>query len=142
MSNENWPPGTRGVHARPDLISETELQNTIIDMARVMGYLVYHSHLSRRSEPGFPDLVVLSQPPMHSRLIFIECKAEKGRLTKGRISPRTGRYLPGQEDWIHALKQCVQSEESWELGSPVEVYVWYPHDLEKINSILAGEKLI
>lgn len=113
-------------------VSEAQLQDTIIEMARAMGFLVYHTHRSRFSEPGFPDLVLMSQEPMRPRLIFIECKAEGGRLTKGRISPRTRRYLPGQQDWVDAFGRCAGE------FSPVEVLVLYPRNLDDIERILAA----
>jgi len=42
-----------------------------------MGWWSYHTHDSRRSTPGFPDLVLIRPP----RVMFIELKRETGRLT-------------------------------------------------------------
>lgn len=39
-------------------MTEGELQQAIIDLARVLGLLIYHPYDSRRSEPGYPDLTI------------------------------------------------------------------------------------
>jgi VRR-NUC domain len=58
---------------------EDKLQAHVVDAAHRLGYLTYHTHDSRRSAAGFPDLVLL-----HTRtgaLIFAELKSTSGRLT-------------------------------------------------------------
>lgn len=81
--------------------SETELQNAIIDYARARRWLVYHTHNSRHSEKGFPDLVLVRAP----RLIFAELKRQQGKVSLE------------QQLWIDKLDGC-----------DVEVYVWRPSD--------------
>ena len=117
------------------VISEAQLTQTIIEMGRALGFLVYHTGDSRRSEPGVPDLLMVSQPPMRPRVIFMELKKTKGRLTKGRLSPRTGRYLPGQEDWFNALYRCDVRRSASE-GSMVEVYLVRPGDMDGVEGFL------
>lgn len=34
---------------------EKDFQQRVINLAESLGYLVYHTHDSRRSQPGFPD---------------------------------------------------------------------------------------
>jgi hypothetical protein len=58
-------------------MSEAELQAAVIDLARRLGWLVYHTHDSRRSPAGFPDLVCV-----RDRVIYIELKTEKGGLSE------------------------------------------------------------
>lgn len=58
-------------------MTERELQENVLSLAKALSYLSYHTHDSRRSQPGFPDLV-LAKP---GRLIFIELKTAKGKLT-------------------------------------------------------------
>lgn len=41
------------------LISERQLQATVIDLAKAYGWRYYHTYDSRRSPEGFPDLVLL-----------------------------------------------------------------------------------
>jgi hypothetical protein len=51
-------------------MTEKQLQGAVVELAKRLGYLVYHTFDSRRSNPGWPDLV-LCKPP---RLIFAELK--------------------------------------------------------------------
>jgi hypothetical protein len=76
-------------------MSEKELQQTIVDTARLLGWMVYHTHDSRRSEPGFPDLVLVH--PKRGRLMFVECKSATGRVT------------PEQTAWLDALALAGQT---------------------------------
>ena len=94
------------------LITEKEFQGTVIDMARTFGWMVGFTHDSRKSEPGEPDLRLVRPP----RGIFAELKTINGKLSKGRWS-KSGRYLPGQDDWRDALMRC-----------DVEYYLWRPDD--------------
>lgn len=59
-----------------DLISEKDLQQTIVDAARRLGWAVYHTHDSRKSTPGFPDLVMLRG----ERCLVFELKTARGRV--------------------------------------------------------------
>ena len=51
-------------------ISEKDFNHTITLTARAFGWLVYHTYNSRRSEPGFPDLVLVKG----NRILFREVK--------------------------------------------------------------------
>lgn len=59
-------------------ISEKEFQAQVLDLARLTGWLCYHPHDSRRSAPGFPDLVLVRPPvvedaeldPLTERLVL------------------------------------------------------------------------
>jgi len=68
-------------------MTERQLQEAIIAAARALGYLCYHVYDSRRSVPGFPDLVLLRG----SRAIVYELKTERGRVR------------PEQHDWLAAF---------------------------------------
>jgi hypothetical protein len=70
-------------------MTETELQNAVIDLAGRLGWLSYHTHDSRRSTAGFPDLVLVH--PTSGALIFAELKSATGRVT------------PEQDQWLRAL---------------------------------------
>ena len=82
-------------------MTETQLQDGLIDAARRLGFLVYHSADARRSEPGFPDLVIVG----HGRILVCECKTQKGRV-RGPAVTRRGRVLPGQRDWLTAFDKA------------------------------------
>lgn len=70
-------------------------------LARRLGYLVYHTHRSDGSDPGFPDLVLLKG----SRIIYAELKTQGGRVS------------PAQRDWLEGLQAAGH-----------EVHVWRPSD--------------
>ena len=84
-------------------MTETELQNSIIELCKWKGYLHYHTHDSRKSEEGFPDLNLAHEET--GRLIYVECKSEDGVVSAGQIK------------WGLAL-----------VKSDAEYYLWRPHD--------------
>jgi hypothetical protein len=72
-------------------ITERELDRQVMDLAKVFGWsLSYHTWVSVKSAPGFPDRVFVRPP----RILFVEEKAEKGKVS------------PAQEKWAEALKAC------------------------------------
>ena len=107
------------------MITEAIFQDSIIELARMLGWYVYHPHRSDRSEPGYLDLTMVH--PEAKRLLYAEVKSAKGKLTEGRVN-KHGRWMPGQIDWYNAL-----------LGTGrCEVYVWRVGEieLEEIAEIL------
>lgn len=102
-------------------ISEKQFMAQVVQLAKMLGWRVYHTHDSRRSEPGFPDLVMVrviyGDVATAGRTIFAELKAEKGRLTAE------------QAEWYLALKH-----------SGDEVYVWRPSDFDEIQRTLTSER--
>jgi len=110
------------------LITEKELQATVIDLARQLGWIVGFTHDSRKSEPGEPDLRMVH--PVQHRVIFAELKTVKGKLTKGRYNKSGNRWLPGQDEWQDALTSCPG----------VDYYLWRPDGLDgEIERILRDE---
>ena len=104
------------------LITEKDFQATVIDLARTYGWIVGFTYDARKSEPGEPDLRMVRPP----RVIFAELKTVKGKLTKGRYN-KSGRWLPGQDQWQDALISCPG----------VEYYLWRPDGLDgEIEQIL------
>lgn len=82
-------------------LSERQWQQLVIDFARIHGWRHYHTHDSRRSAAGFPDLVLVRG----AELVFVELKSEKGRLSAE------------QELWLLALG-----------ATGAEVHAWRPSD--------------
>lgn len=82
--------------------------------------LAYHTHDSRRSAPGFPDLVLVH--PRKQRILLAELKRD------GEY-PKTEQRL-----WLTGLS-CV------EAAAPhvVSVRLWRPRDWESIVKELGGE---
>jgi hypothetical protein len=62
----------------------------LIDAAERLGYLVHHETDSRKTAPGFPDLLIVG----HGTLFAIECKSRREKLRPG---------MPGQADWLAAF---------------------------------------
>jgi hypothetical protein len=91
-------------------VTEKAWQATVLEAARTCGWLVYHTHNSRRSQPGFPDLVLV-----RDRVIFVELKAEDGKLSHA------------QADWLAALGRAG-----------ADVHCWRPSDWDLVSATLGG----
>jgi len=102
-------------------MSEAELQANVIDAAKKLGWLVYHSrktatrrrdgtivyHTPLSGDKGFPDLFLAR----NGRHIISELKSEKGKLSAD------------QRLWIEALGGLGQGHH---MGQLVGVFVWRP----------------
>lgn len=84
MTTRRWG---RTVASGP-YVTEKALQATIVAVAKLCGFRVYHTFDSRRSAPGFPDVCCVKG----KSLIFIEVKTESGKLTGD------------QAEWLTALR--------------------------------------
>ena len=91
-------------------LTEKEWAAQVVQLAQTLGFKRYHTYRSTRSAPGWPDEALV-----RDRLILLELKAEKGRLSDA------------QKDWIRAL-----------LAAGVEVYVARPSDLEDLAQVLTA----
>lgn len=101
--------------------TEADLMAFVRRTARTMGWGCYHTAFSMKSDPGFPDLVLVKPP----RIIFAELKRE-GLLPTVSRQGRNRRWLKGQIDWLDEL-----------TGVPAaEVYLWYPSDQYDIGLLL------
>lgn len=67
-------------------MTEKQFQELVVGMAKALGWRVYHTFDSRRSQPGFPDLVLV-----RDRIVYLELKTE------------TGKVSHDQAAWIAAL---------------------------------------
>ena len=95
---------------------EADFQDQLIAVARRFGYRAYHTHNSRRSEPGFPDLVLAS--PRQRRVIFAELKTATGQLSDDQAWWAGVLTAAGEEyhlwrfkDWDAALAILTQKPE-------------------------------
>jgi hypothetical protein len=95
------------------LVSEKALLEQVRQLARMLGWMTYHPHLSRWSERGFPD-VTLVKPP---RLVFLELKSQ------------TGRVSTEQAEWLAALNAC----------DGIVARVIRPSDFDDVVAILRGD---
>lgn len=90
-------------------MSEKQWQWLVVNLATSLGYLAYHTFDSRRSNPGFPDLVLVG----NGKVIYAELKTEKGRVR------------PEQKKWLKALK-----------SNGAEAYLWRPQDYDAVREYL------
>ena len=93
-------------------MTERQLQDAVIDMAKIFNWLVMHQRPARtergwrtaiQGDPGFPDLVMVRG----ARLIFAELKSAKGRvdfhqatwLNRLNLVPGVEQFCWRPEDW-------------------------------------------
>jgi hypothetical protein len=92
---------------------EKRFQARVLQAAKEHGWLCYHTHDSRRSQPGFPDLVLVRP----GALLFAELKSATGKLTQEQVQ------------WL-SLLQSVPG---------VEAVVWRPGDWQTVQLRLDRE---
>ena len=80
---------------------EAEWQQQVIELATLSGWIVYHTHDSRHSAAGFPDLVL----------------ARPGELLMRELKTDIGKVRPEQQAWLDALQ-----------AAGADVDVWRPRD--------------
>ena len=96
-------------------ILERDWQRQVRQLAETLGYRrAYHTFDSRRSDTGFPDLVLCS--PARRRVVFLELKREKGKLTDT------------QAWWVRDLHRAG-----------AEVYVARPRHFQALAAILGPQ---
>lgn len=91
-------------------VSERAFMQNVMELAKLYKWMVYHTHDSRRSQPGWPDLILVRGP----RCIAAELKSAKGRLTAA------------QREWLTALSGIAG----------IETYCWRPDDWSTIVELL------
>jgi hypothetical protein len=95
-------------------MTEADLQDVIVTLARLRGWLVAHFRPARTERgwrtpvaadgAGFPDLVLVH--PERGRLVVAECKSDRGRVTADQMR------------WLAAFS-----------AAGVETHIWRPEDL-------------
>jgi hypothetical protein len=88
---------------------ERDFQQAVIDFAVALGWDYYHTFDSRRSNPGFLDLVL-----WRDRQVEAEVKLQKKQPT---------------------AEQCMRLE--WLQTHGHEGYLWFPQDWEEIEGVLS-----
>jgi VRR-NUC domain len=92
--------------------SETAFQDRVVALAKAAGWQVYHPYDSRKSAPGWPDLVLMRD----REVLFRELKTDSGRTTAE------------QRGWLDGLEAAGQ-----------DVEVWRPRDWDRIVQRLGSE---
>jgi hypothetical protein len=99
-------------------MTESEFQRTVCEALRVLGWRFCHFRPGRTSrgwrtpitgDAGYPDITAVRG----DRVVFVELKAEKGRLSQE------------QATWLAALGRAGQS-----------VHCWRPSDWDVIEEVL------
>jgi len=85
------------LHAQALAMTEKDLLEQCRAATKTLGLLCYHTYSSRRSEPGFPDLVIVGR---HGLLIR-ELKQQRGKVT------------PAQSIWLNALDDAGVNADVW-----------------------------
>lgn len=90
-------------------LKESAFQARVVAMAKANGWEIYHTHDSRRSEPGFPDLVLI-----RGRVLLVaELKVKRNKTTAA------------QERWLELFR-----------GVGARVFLWRPEDWAQIRAEL------
>tara|TARA_Y100000310_G_scaffold317685_1_gene370820 strand:+ start:3253 stop:3537 length:285 start_codon:yes stop_codon:yes gene_type:complete len=92
------------------VVNEEHFQLSIIELAKLRGYEhIYHTHDSRHSPAGFPDLIMLKG----GRMIVAELKMPGKQ-------PTEEQYF-----WLCAFSRLTD-----------DVYLWYPEDRNEIERVV------
>ena len=94
-------------------MDEKEFQAEVIRLLQMNGFTkIYHTHDSRRSEPGFPDIVAIR--PSDGYALFWELKTDKGKCSEAQC------------EWLEALDKIRR----------FNVAVRRPKDMRKIIDLV------
>lgn len=97
---------------RASTMTEAELQAVIIAHAQRLGFIVYHTHDSRRSQPGYPDLHLVH--PKRGVSLFRELKSQKGKLRADQVI------------WLDGLTATGADAAVWR---PID---WFDHTIDTV----------
>lgn len=104
-----------GQHPLPRDTPEGTLLDQVRSLAKRYGWQSYHTHDSRRSEPGYPDLTLCDG----TSLLIYELKTNTGKPTEA------------QQTWLNLLAHTGK----------VECGIWRPGDLAVIHARLSRRHL-
>lgn len=90
--------------------SEHAFMSSVIDLAHLRNWRVWHDNDSRRNNAGLPDLILIRAP----NVIFAELKKHNGRPTCE------------QQQWLAELDRCTT----------VQAHLWRPDDWAQIEEVL------
>lgn len=92
-------------------LSEKEFMSQVIQLAQLFRWKIYHTHNSRKSVAGFPDLLMLRG----AKMIVAELKVGRNKITSD------------QADWL-----------TWFRVAGAKSYLWTPDHWSEIESVLKG----
>jgi hypothetical protein len=91
--------------------TEAAFARAVLELLHLCGWRTYHTHDSRHSAAGFPDLVAVHPDPARG-VWFLELKSDAGRLTQAQV------------DWLNALEMAgarchVLRPRDWPLAQAI-----------------------
>lgn len=89
-------------------------------LARLLGWLTYHTLRSKGSHSGYPDRTCV-----RDRVLFVELKREPAIGKQGQPLKLLHPLSRDQREWLDRI-----------VKSGTEAYVWIPSDWEEIKLIL------
>lgn len=93
-------------------MTERDWQRRVVQAARDLGWWVYHTHDSRHSPAGLPDLLMIRG----SALLWVELKRQ------------TGRYAVLSQDQAAVRNRLLAAGQRW--------YLWRPSDWDTVLEVL------
>lgn len=101
--------------------AEKAFQAEVVKFAKAHRWRVYHTHDSRKSAAGYPDL----------------CMVRQGRIVYAELKTATGTTTAAQYLWLEDLR-AVEDEAALARGVPIiRVFLWRPSDWPQIQEVLA-----
>lgn len=98
---------------RPAFATEEAFQQSVIDAAKTLRCLVYHTRDSRRSVKGFPDLVIVGR----RGVLYRELKLDTTQVTEE------------QQQWLSRLALAGQNAAVWRPND------WPHHIFEELRAV-------
>ena len=92
---------------------EEDFQAAVLKLARAAGWMTYHTHDSRRSAAGFPDLILVRD----------------GTAIAAELKTGTRQASAAQVEWLEALD-----------GTRVASRLWRPEDMDEIVAMLTAPR--
>lgn len=102
-------------------MTEAELQQVLIEALRTAGWHCHHETDSRRTKPGWPDIVALGTD---------------GRLFVAELKTASGKVSPAQKEWLESWG-AVQGRLAFGTGA-MFVGVVRPDDLPAVLEWISG----
>ena len=95
------------------MMTEKQFQGMVEQLAKTLGWKIYHTWRSFHSVKGYPDLTMVRD----DKLIFAELKREGAKLS------------PEQREWLATLDKVPS----------VKTYCWHPSEFDEIARVLQGK---
>jgi hypothetical protein len=120
------------------LYSEARWQREVMGALRQFGWTAYHTHNSKHSQSGFPDVCGYKIRGAYMRLLFAELKREDGKVTDAQAE-----WLAAFREMGDGLRAVLAFAFPPDAPIPqqlarvsVETYLWRPSDWDRVLEVL------